>query len=269
MDQETVYVVGYPKSGCTWLTRLVAELLGCSVSGFLGIDDDDDMAAEGRERVSPYRVVRAHQQWHELEPHLNAASRIIYVVRDPRDATISGAHYFKFERSALLGRVLSQLMLSRQRYFRLIYPRLSPERYCIERMSKAVLFGDDTVSPWVRIPWKEHLLPYRQPLVLTVRYEDLLASAETECRRILQHVGLERDAAFIAGAIDRQSFQNKKREFAEQGDARREQFMRMGRSGQWKTKFTAVQLALYEEKLGDALTMLHYEHYTGPMAVPA
>ena len=43
MENETVYVVGYPKSGCTWLTRLVAELLGCPVSGFLGaVNDDDD-----------------------------------------------------------------------------------------------------------------------------------------------------------------------------------------------------------------------------------
>jgi len=129
-------------------------------------------------------------------------------------------------------------------------------------MSHAVLFGDETVSPWVRIPWKEHVLPYRRPEVLTVRYEDLLASAETECRRILQHVGLERDAAFIAGAIDRQSFQTESANFAEQGDARREQFMRVGRSGQWKSKFTAGQLALYEAQLGDVLTMLHYEHYT-------
>ena len=91
MEQETVFVVGYPKSGCTWLTRLVAELLGCPVSGFLGEKSEDDMALEGQGRVSTYRVVRAHQQWTELEPHLNAHTKVIYVVRDPRDATISGA----------------------------------------------------------------------------------------------------------------------------------------------------------------------------------
>ncbi len=262
MEQETVYVVGYPKSGCTWLTRLVAELLGCSVSGFLGIADDDDMAAEGRGRVSPYRVVRAHQQWSELEPALTPTAKVVYVVRDPRDAIISGAHYFKFERSELLGRLLGHVMLSRQRYYNLIYPRLSPEPYCIERMTHAILFGDASVSPWVRIPWKDHVLQYRRPEVLMVRYEDLLASPEGECRRILQHAGLTRDAAFIAEAIDRQSFQKKKRAFAEQGDVRREQFMRVGKSGQWKTKLTPAQLALCEEKAGDLLTLLAYEHFT-------
>jgi hypothetical protein len=262
MDQETVFVVGYPKSGCTWLTRLVAELLGCPVSGFLEEESTDDMAAEGQGRVSPYRVLRAHHQSHELSPFLTPTSKVIYVVRDPRDATISGAHYFKFERSELLGRLLGHLVLSRQRYYRSIYPRLSPETYCIQRMSKAMLFGDESVSKWCRIPWKEHLLPYRRPEVLTVRYEDLLAAPAIECQRILQHVGLSRDAAFIAEAVDRQSFQKKKREFKEQGDVRREQFMRVGRSGQWKEKFTDAQLALFEEKLGDVLTLLSYEHYT-------
>jgi hypothetical protein len=262
MEQETIYVVGYPKSGCTWLTRLVADLLDCPVSGFLGEANDDDMAAEGKGRVSPYRVVRGHQQWHELSPFLTPTSKVIYVVRDPRDATISGAHYFKFERSALLGRLLGHLALSRKRYYRLIYPRLSPESYCIQRMSNAILFGDESVSPWVRLPWKDHLLQYRRQEVLIVRYEDLLASAEVECQRILNHVGLARDEACVAAAIDRQSFQKKKREFTEQGDVRREQFMRVGKSGQWKAKFRDAQLALYEEKLGEVLTMLSYEHYT-------
>jgi len=270
MEQETVYVVGYPKSGCTWLTRLVAELLGCPVGGFLG-QTGDDMAAEGHDRVSPYRVLRAHHQWADLAPHLPPTSKVIYVVRDPRDATISGAHYFKFERSRVLGKMFGHLLLSRQRYFRLIYPRLSPESYCIERMSHAVLFGDSRVSPWVSLPWRDHVMAYRRPEVLMVRYEDLLASAESQCRRILQHVGLTRDADFIAEAVERQSFKNKKRAFAEQGDTRREQFMRVGKSGQWKEKFTAAQLALYDELLGDVLTILNYERYApeGAKAVAA
>jgi hypothetical protein len=262
MESETVFVVGYPKSGCTWLTRLVAELLGCPVSGFLEEESSNDMAAEGQGRVSPYRVLRAHHQSHELAPFLTPTSKVIYVVRDPRDATISGAHYFKFERSEWLGRLLGHLVLSRQRYYRLIYPRLSPESYCIQRMANAIVFGDASVSPWCRIAWKEHLLPYRRPDVLMVRYEDLLTAPAIECQRILNHVGLSRDAAFVAEAIDRQSFQKKKREFKEQGDVRREQFMRIGRSGQWKEKISAAQLALFEEKLGDILTLLSYEHYS-------
>ena len=262
MEQETVYVIGYPKSGCTWLTRLVAELLGCPVSGFVGDSNDDDMAAEGRSRLSPHRVLRGHQQSQDLAPYLSANSKIIYVVRDPRDAIISGAHYFKFERAKWLGRLLGHLVLSRKRYYSKIYPRLSPESYCIERMTQAVLFGDGAVSPWVRISWKDHVLQYRRPEILMVRYEDLLAAPDQECQRILGHVGLTRDPAFVAEAIDRQSFERKKRAFAEQGDVRREQFMRVGKSGQWKTKLTPAQLALVEEKAGDVLTMLGYEHYS-------
>ena len=136
-------------------------------------------------------------------------------------------------------------------------------------MTRALLFGDGTVSPWVRIPWRDHVLQYQRPGVLTVRYEDLLASPDRECQRILKTAGLTRDAAFVAEAIDRQSFQRKKRAFAEQGDVRREQFMRVGKSGQWKTKLTPAQLALCEERVGDVLTMLKYEHYTSAVAEAA
>jgi len=269
MEQETVFVVGYPKSGCTWLTRLVAELLGCPVSGFLGEKSEDDMALEGQGRVSTYRVMRAHQPWTELEPHLTAHTKVVYVVRDPRDATISGAHYFKFERSDLLRRLLSHIIFSREKYYREIYPRLSPEHYCIARMSQAVLFGDASVSPWVRLAWKDHVMAYRRPDVLMVRYEDLLIAPAAECERILRSVGLKRDDDFIKEAIDRQSFAKKKQAFAESGDVRREQFMRVGKSGQWKEKFTPAQLALYEEILGDVLTNLGYEHFVPAAAVIA
>ena len=32
---KKIIIVGYPKSGNTWLTRLTADLVGCPVEGFL------------------------------------------------------------------------------------------------------------------------------------------------------------------------------------------------------------------------------------------
>ena len=262
MEQRYVFVVGYPKSGCVWLTRLVAELMECPASGFLE-ESGDDMAAEGHTRISQFCVVRAHQQWHELAPHLHDSSKVIYIVRDPRDVAISGAHYFRVERRPLLGRILSHLLLSRKRYHRTLYFSLSPEDYRIERMVQAVLFGDETVSSWCRISWKEHFMEFRRPEVLLVRYEDLLKKPQQECNRILKFVGYPRDVASIARAIEKQSFQQRKREFRAQGDVRREQFLRVGKSGQWATSLTDKQRAAFEENVGDLLALLGYENNAG------
>ena len=43
---KNIIVVGYPKSGCTWATRLVAELVGCPVGGFWQ-SDKKEIAVEG------------------------------------------------------------------------------------------------------------------------------------------------------------------------------------------------------------------------------
>jgi hypothetical protein len=93
-----VIIVGYPKSGNTWVTRLVAELIGCPVVGFLDYDDQPEIAREGLNRRSDYQCFKSHHQLHELCDIDTNTKKIIYVVRDPRDVCISGAHYFHFER---------------------------------------------------------------------------------------------------------------------------------------------------------------------------
>ena len=62
---KKIIVVGYPKSGCTWATRLVAELVGCPVAGFWQ-SDKKEIAIEGEDRVSDFRCYKSHHQLAEL-----------------------------------------------------------------------------------------------------------------------------------------------------------------------------------------------------------
>ena len=45
--KNNIVIAGYPKSGNTWLTRLVAEVLKCPVVGFLEQPQNNEIAIEG------------------------------------------------------------------------------------------------------------------------------------------------------------------------------------------------------------------------------
>jgi len=59
-DNETILAVGYPRSGTTWITRVVAELPECLVKGFFLQPNNKDVAIEGIDRVSNYAVYKGH-----------------------------------------------------------------------------------------------------------------------------------------------------------------------------------------------------------------
>ena len=91
---KKIIIVGYPKSGNSWLTRLVAQLLDCPAKGFL-YHEKPEMVTEGLQRDSAYVCYKSHHQWHELKQE-DQQAKIICITRDPRDVSLSGRSYFKF-----------------------------------------------------------------------------------------------------------------------------------------------------------------------------
>src|SRR6185436_11037023 len=81
MTKRRVLVVGYPKSGNTWLTRLTAELLGAPVKGFWKEPHNDDVAIEGQGRLSDIEVFKGHHSYGAMRRDFSLAD-VVYVVRD-------------------------------------------------------------------------------------------------------------------------------------------------------------------------------------------
>lgn len=97
-NREIVYCCGYPRSGTTWLTRLLAECLNSPALSW-GIKNDvrkprhRDPAVEGLSRRGDY-IVR-HGHWKKAERD-TTKEKVVVIHRDPRDVAVSCYHYFNF-----------------------------------------------------------------------------------------------------------------------------------------------------------------------------
>jgi hypothetical protein len=255
---KNIIVAGYPKSGCTWATRLVAELVGCPVAGFWQ-RGKNEIAIEGQERVSDFRVYKSHHQLAELEARPNdPATWIIYILRDPRDIALSGANYFEFNRFPKISRFFGRFRRGTKLYRHTLQPLLVRQNYRLQKMTEALLYGSAEVHNWCRVSWSEHRQPYQQAGVPIVRYEDLLAAPEEQAARILRHLGIDRPPEAIARAVRNQSFAHKKDALLQSGETGRAKFLRVGKSEQWRDKLPPHLQARFASELGRELVAWSY-----------
>ena len=261
---KNIIVVGYPKSGCTWATRLVAELVGCPVAGFWK-SDKKEIAVEGQDRVSDFRCYKSHHQLAELGILPNElVSSVIYVLRDPRDIALSAANHFHFDRFPALRAFFRFLPQGEKLYRHSLYPLFVRQNYRLERMTEALLHGSAAVHKSVRLSWADHWRPYEAAGVPIIRYEDLLARPEEESAGILRRLGLERSAAEIATAVENQSFARKKHRLLEEGETGRAKFLRVGKSEQWRESLPPYLQARLASGLCDSLTKWGYSAQKRP-----
>jgi len=255
---KNIIVVGYPKSGCTWATRLVAELVGCPVAGFWQ-RGKNEIAVEGEERVSDFRCYKSHHQLAELGVRPNDPETwIIYMLRDPRDIAISAANYFEFNRFSKVSRFFRSFRRGEKLYRHTLYPLLVRQDYRLEKMTEALLYGSAEVHNWCRVSWREHRQPYERAGVPIVRYEDLLAAPEEQMARILRHLEIESSTEAIATAVRNQSFERKKDALLQSGETGRAKFLRVGKSGQWRDKLPPHLQARFADELGRELVAWNY-----------
>ncbi|MCF8259354.1 MAG: sulfotransferase domain-containing protein [Melioribacteraceae bacterium] len=251
-----IIVVGYPKSGTTWVTRLVGELIGCPVIGFLNSDHEE---GEGLERKSEYQCFKSHHGFNSIQKIRTAGSKLIYVIRDPRDVCISGAKFFvKIERWPFLRKIMSHLPKGLGIYYRVIKPLVSNTRYRINRMTNVVIYGANEINIWLKTPWAEHYKNYLEHKVYFVKYEDLLEEPESECRKILEYLGLEIDHQHLKRTIENQSFDKKREYYLKKGLNKKAAHLNVGKKEQWRTMMTAEQKKLFTEKLSEELQYFGY-----------
>jgi LPS sulfotransferase NodH len=252
-SKKNIVVCGYPKSGTTWVSRLVAELVGCPFQGDLGGGDGGPL--EGGMRASDYDCYKTHRGLPSLVSELPAGdvARIVYVVRDPRDIAISAAHHFRV--------TPLRLQPGGNRIVAALNARLSravPHSVKIRRMIRAVLYGDASSHYWLSRSWRDHYREFRPSDALLLKYEDLLADPLARCAEILAYLDLPGPRERIASAIANQSFDHKKSYFKAQGMLAEQAFLRRGGTGYWRGELDSTQQRLFVDQVGEDLDALSY-----------
>ena len=227
-DARDVVIIGYRRSGTTWLQTLVAGLV-------YGVDPvmtpypviNELVPGQGHgyyRRVAEPMYFKAHYR------PIAALRRVIYLVRDGRDALASNVYWLpEFQGEGA-----------------------TPERYV---QDGDVLYGrwHEHVEAWLENPYEAELL--------VIRYEDLKSNGPDEMERLRAFLGVERDAEFLRTLYERTSFQKLRDKEAREKSAQAteaKRYVRRGEVGSYKDEVPPHLLAMFIEQAGGTLRRFGY-----------
>ena len=247
MNRGTIYVAGYPKSGNTWLTRLLADVLNCPAGGCRPEDDHHEPATEGLDRLSDYVVRKGHFRLvgsdggkvvpteHRLAWRNITDEKVVLIYRDPRDVILSGADYWRVSWREQLDRVCLGKESMRLHG--------SWAEYMREWMNSEPSFNFASVS-------YEDLMedPVKQIILILISF-DMSVPQGDQIRAAVERQSFARRKAWTRKHGDNLTFGDKKFHL---------HLMKKGRLGEWKQVFDAAACAAAEHYLGPEMRALGY-----------
>jgi Sulfotransferase domain len=190
---EDVFIVGYPKSGNTWFQHLISGLVH-------GVDARTSPPLLANDLVPDVHLNAFYRRYstpmffksHSL-PRADYR-RVVYLLRDGRDAMVSYFHYLE----ALRGAKLDFLEL--------------------------VTAG----APEIPCQWHQHVDAWLQnphdARMLVIKYEDLLSKPVEQLERFCRFINLDRGPRQLAAVAEAAQFRNLRSKEARLG---------LGRTGVW------------------------------------
>lgn len=234
---EEIFIVGYPRSGTTHLARLLGDILDSPVRG---IQDALPLGQEGLDREGGYVVYQTHmmpsyepahaliQDPHNFNADLWTDQKVVHIVRDPRAVALSVSEYWE------LGSVNNAL--------------------------EAMYQGSHPPS----IDYREFMLRWLKTKVYMIKYRDLVEHPLETLAKLFDYFKIPHGSLRIEQAIQRQSFENRRKIVETDGDRLpygkgiQGKHLFKGKPYEYRLHFTAQDYQKARDYFGDIMDKLDY-----------
>lgn len=227
------YFLGHHKCATNWMLRYARDLSERFGWRFEAVNSGDPPTLSPDEESF---VFTWNTWWPDVQ-RIGTDDRAVHLIRDPRDALVSGYWSWKvshLDNGERILRVRDQLN------------RLSFE-------DGLLLMVDHVTSLEQLAGWEPTGLDH----VLTIRYEDMLADTPAVVRSALDHWDAPLGDGELAAMVERHAFERITGRRA--GDEATDHHFRKGVAGDWKNCFTPRVVDRFKAIHGQALVDLGYE----------
>jgi len=274
-----VWIASYPKSGNTWVRVFLHHLIRQAAGRPLEEHDIDELSRTSRSaagRVDLFeRVLGKPVTEADAFEIANARPKV-------QQAIMEGGNGLVFAKThSFLGRVFNVPLINRSVSAGGVYVVRNPLDIAVSlafhldvsydgaiRSMGATLnasVGSEIAVPEIWGSWTENVASWTvdpPPVILVVRYEDLLADPRQTFTEIVEHMRLEAtpeqiDEAIALASFDRLQAEEETRGFAERLE-NTGRFFRVGRAGQWREELSAEQVEQIVADHGEQMRRFGY-----------
>lgn len=245
--QKILFVAGLPKSGTTWLEKMLSswpgfgEILIPEVARHEMIHGGSDRYELPEKMFDRFRdmlvltKMHVHGSEHNARVLRDAGVRYVALFRDLRDVAVSNSYYVRNtpwhpEHPHYAGKDVQQ---------------------CLSVFAERTL---DDYANWVRL-WAKNADPERSVIL---RYEEMLDDVESCLHRVADLFELDSSDGMIHDIAEKNSFRRMSGG-RDRGQASASDFVRKGVAGDWRNHFTPALCDLYKAKIGRFLVDFGYE----------
>jgi hypothetical protein len=239
LTERDVLFASYPKSGSTWLTFMLSDLIW-SAGDRQEITDPRFMPGVGQQHLGEARLPSEGWLLRTHERYRKACRKVIYVARDGRD--VAASMYFHVKRVTGMEASFSEFL-----------------DYYLNGYFTGAGAWHEHVLGWLDSPC------FTTGAGLLVRYEDMKEDVERELRRCAEFLAVEITPERLQRAAAAGSFETmKKTERRTQLIVHREKgeaipFVRKGITGDWQNHFSDADLQRFKAVARPAMERLGYD----------
>jgi hypothetical protein len=234
-EPQDVFIVGYPKSGNTWMQFMMTSLINGIEPSYLNLSLVSDFVPDVHYKkfYKRYRDISFFKSHHYPTPNYK---KIIYLVRDGRDSMVS---YYHMNKVQFEGYSLEEMIRNGRGLF--------PGKW------------HEHVKRWTDNPFESQMI--------IVKYEDLKCDPLQEMKRIGAFIGFHFTDQQMAKVIEGCSFEKLKQLEQESGLSdgkyrwkgnKEDRFFRKGQIGEFKNEMPASLIEYFEKEAKRELQMFGY-----------